>query len=63
MHNEIVVGLDDSPSGLAALRGAAAQTIRSHASRPVVAVPSTPVARATENPGPVLDHATASALA
>ena len=31
MHNEIVVGLDDSPSGLAALEWAAAEAIRIHA--------------------------------
>ena len=31
MHNEIVVGLDDSPSGMAALQWAAAEAIRSHA--------------------------------
>jgi nucleotide-binding universal stress UspA family protein len=31
MRNEIVVGLDDSPSGMAALRWAAAEAIRSHA--------------------------------
>ena len=30
-RNEIVVGLDDSPSGKAALRWAADQAIRSHA--------------------------------
>ena len=31
MRNEIVVGLDDSPSGMAALQWAAAEAIRSHA--------------------------------
>ncbi len=79
MHNEIVVGLDDSPSGMAALQWAAAEAIRSHALRavhalswpfdvehascPVVAVPPALGADVAQNPGPVLDHTNALASA
>ena len=59
MHNEIVVGLDDSPSGPFGVEHAGGVL----AGCPVVAMPRTLAANVAQNPRPVLDHTTTVASA
>ena len=61
MHNEIVVGLDDSPSSSWPFGVEHAEGVL--ASCPVVAVPRTLAANVAQNPRPVLDHTTTLASA